>query len=136
MSSPWPPASAHATCCRAGPWHDSQFTWRVVYSVRYVPASGSNVVVIWLPWHSWQLAKRSTVPMGRRGGQSPQSAMRMSAVMGTHPRFRRLPVLQNHRASARDQSHARKRWVPSARAVMKPWVPPPSMWPFPMTPST
>ena len=74
--------------------------------------------------------------MGLSGGQSPQSAMRMAAVIGSQPRFVRDPVLQNHVDSAPDQSHGRKRSVPSGCRPRKPWVPPPSMCARPITPCT
>ncbi len=58
MSGPPSPARMRSTCRRAGPWHDSQFTVSVVQSVRYARATESKATRIWLPWHSWQLAKR------------------------------------------------------------------------------
>ena len=63
------------------------------------PVPGSRCVVIWLPWHDWQLAKREYVPRILAGGQSPQSASDMSAVIGTQPLSARVPVLQNHSPS-------------------------------------
>ncbi len=72
----------------------------------------------------------------RVGGQSPQSASAISGVTGTQPSSVRLPVLQNHWASCREKSKGRNRAVPSGARDTKPWVPPPSMCPPPMTPST
>jgi hypothetical protein len=40
--------------------------------------------------------KRGSSPRTRDGGQSPQSASDISAVIGTQPLFVRVPVLQNH----------------------------------------
>ena len=100
------------------------------------PSPGSSSARIWLPWHSWQLAKRSTVPRGRRGGQSPQSASDICGVMGSHPALSLDPVLQNQVSAVPDQSQGRKRSVPSTWRLTKPWVPPPIMWALPMTPST
>ena len=56
--------------------------------------------------------------------------------MGCHPRSVRVPVWQNHTPLLRLQSNGRKRFVPSGHAVTQPCVPPPFIWPPPITPST
>ena len=66
------------------------------------PTPGSRRAVIWLPWQAWQFANCSRVPSTRVGGQSPQSANAIWAVMGTHPRADRVPVLQNQASSWRE----------------------------------
>ena len=120
----------------AGPWHDSQSTASVRMSVRHRRAALSKATVMPLPWHDWQLLNRLSSPRTRDGGQSPQSASRMAGVMGCHPRSVRVPVWQNQTRLLRLQSNGRNRRVPSGHAVTKPWVPPPFMWPPPITPST
>jgi hypothetical protein len=56
--------------------------------------------------------------------------------MGTHPLFNRDSVLQNHVAVCLLQSKGSMRQVPSGNRETNACVPPPTMWPPPMTPST
>ena len=60
----------------------------------------------------------------------------MSAVTGTHPLSTRDSVLQNHVAVCRLQSNGSMRQVPSGNRDTNACVPPPTMCPPPMTPST
>ena len=66
------------------------------------PAPGTRRAVIWLPWQDWQFEKSRSVPRTRLGGQSPQSASAISAVIGVQPRSERVPVLQNQASSWRE----------------------------------